>query len=87
MNDYVAIYPLWDDGGGMSEDPDELVDQLGVTHQLLDDLRRWQAEWEDRPRTTEAHRAFTQRHRSEGEVLTQRLRDELTIDVRVVFKP
>lgn len=45
MGEYEALYPLWWDGGCL-DDESVLVDQLGISTDLLRDLEQWQLDWE-----------------------------------------
>ncbi|WP_205471030.1 hypothetical protein [Nocardioides sp. SYSU D00038] len=79
MGDYGADVPLWHNGL-MFTGPDELVEHLGVSRGLAEDLTAWGRVWEERDGQPS--------YGAEAQRLVQRLATELEhLGYRFVYVP
>jgi hypothetical protein len=74
MAEYSADIPLWDHEGHLGDDPARLTGELGLSPELIADLRDWQRDWEAiHPTWWLRGRLFDLGHRRRGSALVARL--------------
>ncbi|MGZ8738320.1 MAG: hypothetical protein ACXWXO_16140 [Nocardioides sp.] len=86
MCDYGGGIPLWDEEGGLSEDPEYLERELGLSRELVADLIAWSREWDIRGSDRVSWQSQRDRHDEVGRRLLHRVRDEILPGFTVELK-
>ena len=79
MGEHTVDVPLWDEGGLMFNDADELLREFGVSAELAEDIVAWADAWHSRSGEPD--------HDAAASTLVRRLNEELSYRYRFVFKP
>ena len=86
MCDYGGGIPVWDEEGGLPEDPAYLARELGLSRELVADLMAWSREWDIRGPDRESRQAQRDRHDEVGRRLLDRVRGEILPGFTVELK-
>ena len=88
MWDYGVEIPLWDGGGLMCEEPEWLRKALGLSDQLVEDLRQWGVDMDQHVTTPRRIPELTNENLNvRGRHLADRLQQEVGPPFTVKYRP
>ena len=79
MGEHTVYVPLWDDEGLMFNTPDDLVQALDLSPDLVAEMVAWAREWQTRSGDPD--------HDAQAARLVRRIKSELDHEVRIVYQP